>query len=255
MLLICVGFAGYYLFFVNFKPIKLAFDKITQQGLASYVLTYLVVGIPIFVATVLINKSTNIFKQLGLSASIVTAIWTSILFALPMFVGGLCFFKFNEHIDVQQLIASTIIAGFMEELYFRGFLFGQLFKQTNWGFIPSIILGAVIFAFGHLYQSQNFGELVGIFWVTFSGAIFFAWLYVEWQYNLWVPIFTHTMMNLSWHLFEVDNAALGDLKANIFRGLTILTAIVFTILYKKKNSQKLIINKQTLILKNETTNF
>ncbi|MBK9105833.1 MAG: CPBP family intramembrane metalloprotease [Saprospiraceae bacterium] len=222
-------------------------DKLTEQGLVSYILTYLIIGIPIFIGTLLIDKTISIFKSLGLSSNILTAILTSVLFTLPMFIGGVFFFKFNQKIDLQNLIAGTIVAGFMEELYFRGFLFGQLFRNTNLGFIPSILFGALIFAFGHLYQSQNISELVGIFMITFSGAVFFAWLYAEWNYNLWVPILTHTLMNLSWNLFEIDNSALGDIKANIFRGLTILTAILFTIIYKRNRNEKLTINRQTLM--------
>ena len=222
-------------------------DKLTEQGLVSYILTYLIIGIPIFIGTLLIDKTISIFKSLGLSSNILTAILTSVLFTLPMFIGGVFFFKFNQKIDLQNLIAGTIVAGFMEELYFRGFLFGQLFRNTNLGFIPSILFGALIFAFGHLYQSQNISELVGIFMITFSGAVFFAWLYAEWNYNLWVPILTHTLMNLSWNLFEIDNSALGDIKANIFRGLTILTAILFTIIYKRNRNEKPTINRQTLM--------
>ena len=248
ILLIFLSFATYYLLFLNFKIIKIELDKITQQGLLSYVLTYFIVGVPIFIGTFLINKLPNIFKSLGLLSNYLTAIWTSLFFTLPMFIGGLFFFKFNQQIDIENLIAGTIVAGFMEELYFRGFLFGQLFRKTNLGFIPSIFFGALIFAFGHLYQSQDLSELVGIFMVTFSGAIFFAWLYVEWNYNLWVPILTHTLMNLSWNLFQVDNSALGDMKANIFRALTILTAILFTIIYKRNRNEKLTINRQTLML-------
>lgn len=249
ILIISLSFAAYYLLFLNFTPIKVGLDKITQQGLVSYVLTYLIIGVPIFIGTILINKTTNVFKSLGLLSNYLTAIWTSLLFTLPMLIGGLFFFKFNQLIDIENLIAGTIVAGFMEELYFRGFLFGQLFQRTNLGFIPSILFGTLIFAFGHLYQSQDIIELVGIFMITFSGAIFFAWLYVEWNYNLWVPILTHTLMNLTWGIFEIDNNALGDLKANIFRGLTILTAIIFTILYKKSRNEKLTINRQTLMLK------
>lgn len=89
--------------------------------------------------------------------------------------------------------------------------------------------------------------------ITFFGAVFFAWLYVEWNYNLWIPIFTHTLMNVSWNLFEVDSSALGDIKANIFRGLTIITAILFTILYKRKKNQKMTINRQILILQKKTS--
>ena len=251
-LLIALSFLTYYIFFLNFQTIKSELDKVTQQGLISYILTYILIGIPIFVGTFLIDKKTAILKSLGLSKNILTGFWTSILFTLPMFLGGLLFFRFNPKIELENLIAGTLVAGLMEELYFRGFLFGQLFKKTNLGFIPSIFLGALIFAFGHLYQSQNINELVGIFAITFFGAVFFAWLYIEWNYNLWVSILTHTLMNLSWHLFEIDNSALGDTKANVFRGLTILTAIAFTILYKKHNHQKLTINRQTLMLKRET---
>jgi membrane protease YdiL (CAAX protease family) len=249
ILLVFLSFATYYFLFSNFKLIKVGLDKLTEQGLVSYILTYLIVGIPIFIGTLLIDKTISIFKSLGLSSNILTAILTSVLFTLPMFIGGLFFFKFNPKIDLQNLIAGTIVAGFMEELYFRGFLFGQLFRNTNFGFIPSILFGALIFAFGHLYQSQNISELIGIFMITFAGAVFFAWLYAEWNYNLWVPILTHSLMNLSWNLFEIDNSALGDIKANIFRSLTILTAILFTIYYKRNRNEKLTINRQTLILK------
>lgn len=248
VLIVLLSFAVYHYLFLNFKPIKIGLDQVTQQGLVSYVLTYFIIGIPIVIGTLLINKTTGFFKNLGLSSNILPAVCISLLFTMPMFAGGLCFFQFNPQIDIENLIAGTIVAGFMEELYFRGFLFGQLFRKTNLGFIPSIFLGALIFASGHLYQSQTVNELIGIFLVTFSGAVFFAWLYAEWDYNLWVPIFTHTLMNLSWNLFDVDSSALGDFKANAFRGLTILTAILFTVLYKRKKNLKLTVNRQTLLM-------
>lgn len=252
IVLVVLSFATYYLLFIKFESIKVWLDQITHQGLLSYVLTYFIIGTPIFLGTFLIDKTTSIFKSLGLSSNILTALWMSVLFTLPMFIGGMLFFKFNPQIDIENLIAGTIVAGFMEELYFRGFLFGQLFKKTVLGFIPSILFGALVFAFGHLYQSQDIAELIGIFMITFLGAIFFAWLYVEWNYNLWVPILTHTLMNLSWSLFEVDNSALGDIQANIFRGVTILLAIAFTIYYNRRKDVKPMINRETLWLKRES---
>lgn len=249
ILTIFLSFTTYYILFFNFKPIKVGLDKITQEGLISYILTYFMIGIPIFAGTFLIDRGRSILKNLGLLSNIYIGISTSLLFACPMFIGGFLYFKFNKEIHFENLIAGTVVAGFMEELYFRGFLFGLLFRKTNLGFIPSIILGALIFALGHLYQSKDIGELLGIFMITFSGAIFFAWLFVEWGYNLWVPILTHTFMNLCWELFQVDDSALGGKTANVFRGITILTAIIFTIWYKKKRNKKLIINRQTLLLK------
>ncbi|HPS61759.1 MAG TPA: type II CAAX endopeptidase family protein [Bacteroidales bacterium] len=248
VLLVLAGFAAYYFLFSYFRQIKAGLDHITGQGLISYILTYVLVGIPIFIGTHFIEKTVSVGKSLGLSSNILAAIWVSLLFTIPMFIGGWIFFKFNTKIDLENLVAGTIVAGFMEELYFRGFLFGQLFRNTKFGFIPSILLGAFIFAAGHLYQSQQAGELAGIFIITFSGAVFFAWLYVEWNYNLWVPILTHSLMNLSWDLFDVDTSALGDLKANIFRGMVILIAIIFTISYKRKRHEKLIINRKNLLI-------
>lgn len=249
ILLVSLSFAAYYSLFLNFKPIKLWLDTFTRQGLISYVLTYLIVALPVFAGTILISKKADFLKSLGLLSRPLRAMAISVLFTLPMFLGGLLFFKFDRQVDIQDLIAGTIVAGLMEEVIFRGFLFGQLFRRTELGFIPSIFFGALIFASGHLYQSRDVGELAGIFIVTFSGAVFFAWLYVEWHYALWLPILTHSLMNLSWYLFDASSNAAGDLKANIFRGLTILTAIVFTILYKKHRNEKLSVNRRTLMLK------
>jgi len=237
-----------YLFFKEyFKEIKTALDQITHFGLLSYTLTYLILGIPIFLGTMLINKDFRFWNYLGINQNPIIPFGLALLFASPMFLGGVLFFKLNTELNIQNIIAGSFIIGFIEELYYRGFLFGQFFKNTVLGFIPSILLGAVLFASGHLYQSQDFSELVGIFMVTFMGAVLFAWLYIEWKENLWVPIFLHALMNLSWHLFEMDETALGGVLPNFFRGLTIAFAIVFTIFYKKKRGEGLAINKMNLL--------
>ncbi|MBN9292565.1 MAG: CPBP family intramembrane metalloprotease [Flavobacteriia bacterium] len=244
-----LGFVLHYLLFLNFNSFKTAFDNLTHQGLTSYIITYFLIGIPIFAATNLIDTKKSTSESLGLSGSIKTGVLFAVIVTLPMFAGGCLFFDFNSNIDIENLIAGTFVAGFMEELYYRGFLFGQLFKNTKLGFFSSVFLGALIFASGHLYQSYDVTELIGIFTVTFFGAVFFAWLFTEWKYNLWTAVFTHSFMNLSWNLFEVDNTALGDVKANVFRGLTIVTAILFTVIYKRRNKEALIINKSTLFRK------
>lgn len=252
-LIVVISFLVYYVLFGYFETIKTVLDGYTRQGLTSYIITYFLIGLPIFGGTYLIGKRENIFADLGMSGSLFTGIGAGLLFALPMFIGGLLFFDFNTKLNVENLIAGTIVAGLMEELYFRGFLFGLLFRNTRIGFIPAIFFGALVFASGHLYQGSGFAELAGIFTVTFLGAVFFAWLFAEWKYNLWVPVFTHTFMNLSWSLFDVDSTALGGLTSNIFRLLTILLAIVFTLVYQKRKNQPLEVNRRTLVLKREPT--
>ena len=78
------------------------------------------------------------------------------------------------------------------------------------------------------------------------GAGWFAWLFIEWKENLWIPIFLHIFMNLSWVLFEVDNNALGGYVTNIFRIITIALTVIITIIYNKRKD-KFSINRKNLI--------
>ncbi|MBS9766822.1 MAG: CPBP family intramembrane metalloprotease [Flavobacteriaceae bacterium] len=183
---------------------------------------------------------------MGLNKSLIQGLLIAFVFTLPMFLGYAYFFNFNKEISIDKILIGVISAGFFEELYFRGFLFGQVFRNTKIGFIPSVLFGAILFALGHLYQSQELGQLVGIFATTFLGSILFAWVYCEWNYNLWVSIFLHSFMNLSWAIFAVSENAFGGTYANIFRIITIVFVILFTIIYKSKRGEKLIINKETI---------
>ncbi|MCX6249656.1 MAG: type II CAAX endopeptidase family protein [Bacteroidetes bacterium] len=245
-IIVVISFLTYYVIFEYFGKIFAAIDTLLTFPIGSYFLTYIIAGIPIFIGTAIIHRDFNIFSYLGLKGNFISAFLLTFIFTLPMFLGGLTFFSLNYEITLPAILKLTIFAGLFEELYFRGFLFGQLFKFTKIGFIPSIFLGALLFASGHLYQSTEFSVLLGVFLTTFMGAIFFAWLYVEWNYNLWVPIFMHFFMNLSWALFTVSENALGGVKSNIFRGLTIALAIAATVIYKKRKKMKLEVNKKTL---------
>lgn len=243
---ILIGFAFYYFLFQQFKYIKASLDKYTEQGLLSYIIIYFIIGIPIFAATRWINFKDRVIVTLGLSKNVFKGISFGLFFSMPMLIGYSIFYDINREVDIQDLIAGTIIAGLMEEIYFRGYLFGMIFRFTKIGFIPAILIASILFALGHLYQASTFAQLIGVFSVTFMGSVFLAWLFCEWEYNLWVPIFTHAGMNFSWMIYNVDSSALGSEVANIFRAMTIALAIIFTIYYKKRNHSSYQINKNTL---------
>ena len=166
-----------------------------------------------------------------------------------MLIGYFIIFDYDSSKTWHDVLRGAIIAAFIEELFFRGIFFGQIYRFTEIGFIPSILYGAIIFASFHLYQSQDFLTLIGIFIATFLGAVLFAWAYIEWNNNLWVPIFLHLFMNLFWMLFSAGDNAMGGVYANIFRILTIVLIILLTIVYKKRTGQKLKINRNTLWIK------
>jgi membrane protease YdiL (CAAX protease family) len=212
----------------------------------AYFLTYIIVGLPLLIGLFLTHKPRDIFDCVGISNGFFKGFLFAFLFTLPMLIGYSIVFKFNLDVTFNKILAGAVFAAFFEELYFRGVFFGQLFRFTKIGFIPSVFLCALIFALGHLFQSNDPSTLTGIFFTTFIGAIFFAWLYIEWDNNLWIPIGLHLFMNLHWMLFSAGDNALGGTYANIFRTITIILTIVGTLFYKKHSGKKLVISRNSL---------
>lgn len=220
---------------------------ISQVGI-SHILAYILIGTPLFIGTMVITSPKEFFSTLGLTSNPLKGAVLALLFTLPMFIGYATIFDFAGF-DLNDFLIGGLSAGFFEELYFRAFLFGMIYRFTKFGFFPSIIIGAIWFGSVHLYQSQDFGTLIGIFMTTFMGAILFAWVYSEWKFNLWVPIFMHLFMNFSWMLFDVSDNALGNTWGNVFRYSTIALAIIFTVVYKLRNGKPLEITRNTLWMK------
>ena len=186
----------------------------------------------------------NIGSNVGINKGFIKGLLFAIITVLPMLLSSAIVGQIPDDLKLLSLVHYTLIAGFMEEFFFRGFLFGILFRKLGWGFIPASIIGAAIFGLGHIYQGSTLLETTGIFFVTALGAIWFAWLYIEWNNNLWIPIFLHVFMNLSWVLFEVSENALGGYFSNLFRIITIALTIIITLKYNKKNGLK--INRKNL---------
>lgn len=245
-----LAFAVYYilddLFFNVLR--KGIYDIVQQVGL-SHILAYIISGIPIYTGVIILHKITGFADSLGFNRSIGKGIVFPLICTLPMFIGFALVFKFNETIRLNEILIGVVAAAFFEELFFRAFLFGQLYRYTKLGFVLSVILGALLFAGMHLYQSQDLPTLAGIFAITFLGAFLFAWVYAEWQFNIWVPVGFHFFMNLSWALFAVSDNAFGNLYGNVFRLVTVALAIGLTIIYKRKKNMPMEINRRTLWMK------
>jgi len=202
--------------------------------------------IPIVVVTGLIYGFRNLYNVFGLSKGFPIGILFAFITVMPMFISSAIIGNVSTDIKLFSLFHTTVLAGFFEEVFFRAFLFGILYRKLKWGFIPASVLGAFFFGLGHIYQGNNVLHTIGVFFVTAIGAAWFAWLYVEWENNLWVPIFLHIFMNFSWIFFEVGSNALGGVFINIFRAVTIALTILITILYHKKNGLK--IKKRNLLI-------
>ena len=232
------------------KNLTVSFDSPFINILYSYAWWI----IPICIAIGVLYGFKNILKELCLDKNILSGLAFSLVVVSPMLLSSAFIGKIDNAIDVTTLLHRTLIAGFMEEVLFRGFLFGVLFRKIGWGFIPASTLGAIIFALSHLYQGSGTSEMAGIFLVTFVGSAWFSWLFIEWKENLWIPIFLHVFMNLSWTLFNVSENALGGFYANIFRVITITLSVVATIHYNSRKDKYRINGKNLLINKTIANN-
>lgn len=230
-----------------FLPIRTGLRSLLPLPLLTHFLTYIIIGIPLFVAVWWIHQFKIRWVDFGFSRCIDQPLLFALICTLPMFVGYGLVFGWNAEVSWTGIFGGVICAAFFEELYYRAILFGQLFRNTRLGFVPAILIGAVLFGLSHLYQSEDPSTMLGVFMTTFMGAVLFAWVYVEWNFNLWVPILLHAFMNLSWMLFSAGDTALGGLYSNLFRGITIALIIILTIRYKRKQKLQMLINRKTLL--------
>jgi CAAX protease family protein len=216
----------------------------------SQLLYYLV---PAIIILLLFHKPSALLKELGLGGNFLEGIKFAFLFTLPMLVGYMLLGKYDSQHSVFSNILMAFKDGSREEIFYRAFLFGQLFRHAKWGFIPAAAINGVIFGLSHLYQAKDVGESVGIFAITLSGAVWFAWLFIEWEENLWLPIGMHFLMNFYWDLFNVSDNAMGGLILNIPRILTIALSIIITTRMIRKRKYKHV-SRHTLWINQEVKN-
>ena len=182
----------------------------------------------------------------GLRANALDAFKMAFVFCLPMLLGYAFLAGFKVSLTWRGFLLGCLMAAFSEELFYRGFVFGQLFRFAGWGFLTAGLLNALVFGSAHLYQAGDWGSAVGIFAITALGGLWFAWLYIEWGNNLWMPVAMHFFMNLWWSAFDAGPNAGGGLAANLFRAATVAFSIVWTVRRRRRQGLTLEITQNRL---------
>ncbi|WP_404986239.1 lysostaphin resistance A-like protein [Chryseobacterium sp. M5] len=225
-------------------------SSITKSTASGHILAYLITLIPLLITVLFLKKKEiNVLEAVGLSGSLTKGFGFAFLCTLPLLVAFSVKFSLNTGLSLNTIIINTISSAFFEEIIYRAFLFGILYRCTRLGFLPSVFLGSLLFGVAHLYQATDFVEILEVFAITFLGSVFFCWIYAEWNFNLWTAIFLHCLMNLYWLIFNVDDSAIGGMYANIFRFLSFFIAIGITIFYKRRNKISLEVTKTTFCIK------
>ena len=213
------------------------------------ILNYSIITIVLIVTTLLFRKSP--FEILGLKKDILRGMLFGFLFTLPMFIGYGYESGFKTDVTLGDFHFDMVLAGFFEEFFYRGFLFGILYYYAGWGFIAAVLIPSMFFGIGHLYQAETLSDGISVFLFTALGGAGFAWFYLAWR-SLWMVVFLHGFMDLAWDMFSIQTNVTGNLNANIFRFATLGLAIYFSIKKAKSENNyslkgKLWLNKETLL--------
>lgn len=189
--------------------------------------------IPVLGASVIFGFRPLV-SVLGLNKGFGEGLWMALLITSPMLIGYAVCSGFTVDISASNFFYGSLSAPFFEELFFRAFLFGLLYRYAGWGMVAATVLDAFVFGIIHVSQGDDFVSSASVFAVTAAGAVWFSWLYKEWNWNLWLVIFLHAFMNFYWMAFNMADNAAGGLWANVFRVTTIAISIVWTIRHVKR---------------------
>lgn len=239
--LILIGATSYY--WIKYLYAYVIFGIERYNGIPVDKRQWLIsISVAVFCSVIAIAISSFSVKKtvqnLGLDRRLPVAFAVALVCTIPMFIGGMIYANPNDDFDLTTAIQKALWPGFNEELVFRGFITGLLVRRAGWHFIIAVLLSAFIFAYGHLYQADSAGEMAMVFLVTSAAGIGFAVFYKMWGWNLWFPIFMHIFMNLSFAIFHTGDNVLLSGTANIFRGITILLAILASIYINYVNKKK-----------------
>ncbi|SIS97536.1 hypothetical protein SAMN05421786_103532 [Chryseobacterium ureilyticum] len=249
-LIFILGFVIYYFFdLFYFKNIQHFIKELFRSKALAHVLAYTITLIPIIITLKILFPQKKIFNLFSLDQNVLKGFTLAFIGTFPILIGYILHFKIAHTLSFESLFINTISSAFFEEIIFRAFLIGILFRFTKLGFLSSILFGSLLFAQVHLYQSQNTIELIEIFAITFLGSVFFTWVYFEQDFNIWAAIFLHFFMNLYWEVFNVSENVSGNFYGNLYKLLSIILITGIVIYDKKKKKKTFQITGKTLFIK------
>ncbi len=180
----------------------------------------------------------RMLEMLGLNKGIAMAFLLALLAALPHLLGMQYLHGFNKSVSFSDIWIEGIHPGYHEEIIYRGFVIGILVRYAKWPAIIPLILSSLLFALGHLYQAHNISESVVVFCTAFGAGTGFYFFYKYSNWNLWFPLFLHSLMDTATTISNWQGTITMSLQDNIFRGITILLVIYISYRISKKEKSK-----------------
>lgn len=199
---------------------------------ASTMVAYGQITLVMLVTALLMGRST--FSALMMDRKALWGIGFGLVLSLPMWLGYGIMAGGELNMNLPLIHRDILSAGIGEELLYRSFLFGILFYQARWGFVPAALLPGIFFGIGHLYQAEDLGSSIGIFLFTSLGSVGFSW-FLHVTKNFWLLASLHAFMDLAWDLFSIQTDVTGNLWVNVFRFISLGAMIFYCVKQYRKD--------------------
>jgi hypothetical protein len=166
----------------------------------------------VLVVTALLHRrgARGTADELGLARPFRPAVALALLSTLPLLVGlALIARRVDPAFAPAEVFYTALYSSFAEDLLYTGFAVRQLYRRAGWPFWIAVLGVAVTFGLGHVEKGRTLGQMAGLFAFTGAGLATFAWLFVEWGDNLWVPVSMHVLLDFWWALFGAGATAVA----------------------------------------------
>ncbi|HBB54723.1 MAG TPA: hypothetical protein DCZ49_00860 [Hyphomonadaceae bacterium] len=141
--------------------------------------------------------------------------------------------EMTTNLDLKALAFQAGIYPLVEEIFYRAFAFGLLYRIAGLPFWAAALMTGIPFAAAHLYQADSLSGAIGTVAVTFLGAVLFSWLFKAWGWNLWAPFALHALMNFWWFVFKVGDGAFVGWEPTAMQLGCAGAAVVLTLLWRR----------------------
>ena len=186
------------------------------------------------VATMSRSGAFGAAGRLGLTRNPVPAAVFAALAVIPLYAVFALVMPAAEEMNPPRVLYLALISPIAEEVVFRGYAFGELRRRARLPFWLAALLPALVFGAIHLSGGADPADSLGVFAITAIGSVFFSWLHERWGFNLWAPIFVHSLMNLAWNVFTAGESAFAGWLPTTMQIVTLVSAILLTELFRRR---------------------
>lgn len=138
-------------------------------------------ALSVFIVLSIVVKPQKECLFLGLESNFAKGFLVAIISVLPLYIVFPIIGTINPDLTFSLLVRKSLLPGFIEELLCRAFMFGLFFRYAKIGFFWATLFPAALFGLAHTYQGHDMISSLAAFGVTFIGAVYFSWMYAEWE--------------------------------------------------------------------------